>query len=229
MSGFKKKKINKGQTLSDKLKKARLENEFSLLDLHIKTNIQLKYLQALEDGDYKSLPGDIYARTWIKICADTLGLSSKELLENYLVEKETINKTIVLKNNERKTNKIKHSILKPNALNFFIIALVIVALLGFLSFKIVDIIKQPQVIITEPANNFKTIDNNILIKGDTETGTELSINNEIILLDDEGGFEKRINLSTGLNNLIISAKKKHSRTYSTELIIFRESLEEENN
>ncbi len=229
MSGFKKKKITKGQVLSDKLKKARLENDLSLLDLQEKTKIQEKYLKALEDGEYEKLPGDVYARTWIKVCAKVLNLPVKELLDDYSVEKSVITNTNNLTKEEKRTNSIKHNILKPRVINFFIITLVLLSLLGYLVFEVVNIIKQPQITITEPVNNFRTTDNNILIKGTTEIGVELKINNETILLNNDGLFEKNINLSMGLNNLIISVKKKHSRTNNIELTIFRESLEEEDN
>jgi hypothetical protein len=45
------------------------------------------------------------------------------------------------------------------------------------------------------------------------------------LLDEQGNFIKNINLSTGLNNLEISAKKKHSRAQVIEIVVLRESAE----
>ena len=51
----------------------------------------------------------------------------------------------------------------------------------------------------------------IEVKGMTEPGSELSINDEIILTDNEGNFNQFINLKKGLNTLEITSKKKYSR------------------
>jgi len=67
MAGFRQKKITRGQTLADKLNKARIESGLSLEELSQKTKIQIKYLEILEQGDYNSLPGDIYAKAWLKL------------------------------------------------------------------------------------------------------------------------------------------------------------------
>ena len=65
----------------------------------------------------------------------------------------------------------------------------------------------------------------MVIKGQTKPEVQLTINNELVLLDENGSFSQTINLINGLNNLEISAKKKHSKTKIIEIAILRESLE----
>jgi hypothetical protein len=52
----------------------------------------------------------------------------------------------------------------------------------------------------------------------------MTINNEKVLLDEDGNFEQTVNLVVGLNNLQISAKKKHSKINNLEWMILRENL-----
>ena len=113
----------------------------------------------------------------------------------------------------------------PRVLKVFVIALVIVALLGYLGWELYNIVAPPQVIILEPGDDFRTTESRVIIKGETQPEVTLTINNEAVLLDHDGNFNQEINLIIGLNNLQISAKKKHSRINTLELDILREAIE----
>lgn len=63
------------------LKRARIEQGYTLDDLQQTTKIQKRYLQAIEDGNIDILPGRFYARAFIKQYADIVGLDGEQLLE----------------------------------------------------------------------------------------------------------------------------------------------------
>jgi cytoskeletal protein RodZ len=65
-----------GQTL----KESRLKLGFDLDTLEMKTKIRKRYLAALEDGDWDVLPGDVYARGFIRSYAEAVGLDGRALL-----------------------------------------------------------------------------------------------------------------------------------------------------
>ncbi|GGL43680.1 helix-turn-helix domain-containing protein [Sporolactobacillus putidus] len=65
--------------LGQTLKEAREAKGLSLDDLQEETKIQKRYLQAIEDGDFKQLPGDFYTRAFIKSYAESVGLDFGEL------------------------------------------------------------------------------------------------------------------------------------------------------
>jgi len=68
------------------LKTARQEKGLSLDDVQEQTKIRKRYLEALEEGDYKVLPGKFYIRAFIKNYADCVGLDAEEVLRHYQVE-----------------------------------------------------------------------------------------------------------------------------------------------
>ena len=103
--------------------------------------------------------------------------------------------------------------------------IVVLALLSYLGWEIKRIVAAPEITILEPPNNFITTDSSIIINGQTQAEAQLTINNELIILNEEGSFEQKINLVEGLNKLQISVKKKHSRTNNLEWDILREPLE----
>jgi cytoskeletal protein RodZ len=69
--------------LGQLLKKARLENDISLEQLEEMTKIRKRYLEAIETGDYKILPGSFYVRAFIKSYAESVGLDPNEVLGLY--------------------------------------------------------------------------------------------------------------------------------------------------
>ncbi|USB32027.1 helix-turn-helix domain-containing protein [Paenibacillus sp. YPG26] len=69
--------------LGQQLKEARLQRGLSLDDVQEMTKIRKRYLEAIEAGDYKVLPGSFYVRAFIKTYAEAVGVDSDELLEEH--------------------------------------------------------------------------------------------------------------------------------------------------
>jgi cytoskeletal protein RodZ len=65
------------------LKKARMDRKITLDDLEETTKIRKRYLEAIEEGDYKLLPGSFYVRAFIKNYAEAVGLDPSEVLDLY--------------------------------------------------------------------------------------------------------------------------------------------------
>ncbi|HLS09571.1 helix-turn-helix domain-containing protein [Lentibacillus sp.] len=72
--------------IGERLKEAREEKNLSLESLQETTKIQKRYLEAIEQGNFKILPGTFYARAFIKEYAAAVGLDPNELLEEYKAE-----------------------------------------------------------------------------------------------------------------------------------------------
>ncbi|MDS9997507.1 cell shape determination protein RodZ [Bacillus atrophaeus] len=69
--------------LGIRLKEAREEKAMSLDDLQAATKIQKRYLTALEEGNYDIIPGSFYVRAFIKQYAESVGLDSDQLFEEF--------------------------------------------------------------------------------------------------------------------------------------------------
>ncbi|WP_054956160.1 helix-turn-helix domain-containing protein [Paenibacillus dakarensis] len=69
--------------LGQQLREARLQKGMSLDDVQEVTKIRKRYLEAIEAGDYKVLPGSFYVRAFIKTYAEAVGINPDELLEGH--------------------------------------------------------------------------------------------------------------------------------------------------
>lgn len=72
--------------LGIRLKTAREEKGYSLEELQRITKIQKRYLVAIEEGDYSKMPGDFYARAFVKSYAEAVGLSPEMVFNEHADE-----------------------------------------------------------------------------------------------------------------------------------------------
>jgi len=70
-------------TVGDRLRDAREAKGVDLFRVERDTKIRHKFLAALEDGDFVDLPGDVYARGFLRNYASYLGLDADEVEEEW--------------------------------------------------------------------------------------------------------------------------------------------------
>ena len=110
------------------LKKQREMRKVSLEEISRSTKISLKCLKALEEDDLKSLPGEVFAKGFVRSYAKSVGLDADEAelqLAEYL---ETVS--------EQDPNKHKVKWLSPTGLQlkpwvFFALLIVFVVLVAY--------------------------------------------------------------------------------------------------
>ena len=66
MKDFSSRTIQRSKTLGERLKKVREESGFGLADVEKATQIRRSYIEAIENGDYKALPGAVYIESFLK-------------------------------------------------------------------------------------------------------------------------------------------------------------------
>ncbi|CAG9619646.1 helix-turn-helix domain-containing protein [Sutcliffiella rhizosphaerae] len=69
--------------LGNKLKQTREEKGLSLDDLQTITKIQKRYLIGVEEGNYDIMPGQFYARAFIRQYSEAVGLDPDVMFEEY--------------------------------------------------------------------------------------------------------------------------------------------------
>lgn len=83
MAGFIKRRMVTNETLGERLRKVREGRELSYEEIETATNIRAGYLAGLEEGDYSSLPGEVYVKNFLKVYGVFLGLGEEEVMELY--------------------------------------------------------------------------------------------------------------------------------------------------
>lgn len=215
--------------MAEQFSQARLTKQFSLKTCAVDLDIQQKYLEYLETSNFESLPGEAYAKHWVKQYAEYLGMSPRNCLEKYLREKNIKHKLVEPEPETVSSNpsrKIFRSVFSRLNLRSFIIGIIILALVGYLGIFMFQTFEPPKISFNPPLTDQKTQDDSLIIAGQTEPGVQLWFNEQTILVNNDGTFNQQIPLAEGLNILTIRAKKKHSRTFEETIQIVKNSLPE---
>jgi cytoskeletal protein RodZ len=80
--------------LGMRLKNAREEKKITLDELQSITKIQKRYLQAIEEGKLETLPGQFYARAFVKSYAEAVGIDPETLYVEHANEIPASNKQV---------------------------------------------------------------------------------------------------------------------------------------
>lgn len=70
-------------TIGEVLRKERQRQGLTLKDVETGTNIRQVYLQAIEDGQFKLVPGEVYLKGFIRNYGNFLGIEGSELVKRY--------------------------------------------------------------------------------------------------------------------------------------------------
>ena len=224
MPSFIKKKLPSAKSLPETLKEERLKRQLSREQLSFNTKISLKYLEALEQGWYHLLPGEVYAFQFIKRLAKLYHLNEKSLLAVYRKEKDSQPALISL--NPHPQTEIKTgNWLSPKTIRNFLIIVVVIAFGSYFGWEVKNIFTPPLLEIHSPLSQTITAEANIAITGRTEPETSLTVNGQEILINTNGNFSQMVDLTIGLNVFKIAAGKKHSRVSELTISILRKPQE----
>lgn len=72
--------------IGDILRKEREKQKLSVQDIEQGTSIRAVYIDALEKGEYDKLPGEVYAKGFIKNYGNFLELNGEDLVRQFIIE-----------------------------------------------------------------------------------------------------------------------------------------------
>jgi len=222
-SGFTRKKV-RSLTLGEKLRKIRNEKRISLNEASKHTQIQLRYLEYLEKGEYEKLPAEVYAKGFLRSYAGFLGVNKNSLLKLYDRERgihknikkdKTINKGF----KQRKLIQISNFVIVSKA-TAVVCAVVLAVLAAAYLYKEVDkFVSVPRLTIIEPADGVAVESGAVWIKGITDKDCNVSINDQPILVNDKGEFNEKVNLQKGANFITVKSKNRFDKESSQTVSI----------
>lgn len=205
--------IKRSDPAGDILQEARKERSLSVQQVSKRINVPVIYLEALESGDWEALPKGDYGRYFLRQYANFLQLDEEKLLKQY--PGPNIPKVVQPPKHApvNTTNTI-------HPLRRVILGLLALAVVVYLVIAARAIFLPPQLEIISPSIDGSSFSPSVLVSGITSPGTEVTVNNEVVAVTEEGRFTVPVSLRPGLNTLIIKARKSLSREAVAERRIY---------
>lgn len=229
MTGFVTKKIqpSRPRTLGSILKAARTKANISLEDAEIQTRIRLKHLEALEAGDYQALPADAYNIGFVRCYAEFLRLSPEKILRMYREERSQSRLTPVKKEVNlapSRTNEWKF-LITPKVLGIASAVLVFGGIIAYIAAQLNEFTQPPTIALANASSEFTSETDTVNLQGTTTEGSIVFMNNEPIVVTPSGQFAQDVQLSPGVNEVVISARSRAGKQSQKSVkILFNPNL-----
>jgi cytoskeletal protein RodZ len=218
---FEQKKI-RIETLSEYLAEVRNSLNLSAAEVSAKTGIKLKFLQNLEAGDFKPLPADIYVIGFLHQLAQLYAVSPGELINQYKKERniqKQMSKQSQLFASGWYKKYFGKLIITPKILSVILGLAFIILTLGYIIWQLWSINKTPSLVVSEPQNNAVISGSATNVSGQTDPGTDVSVNGQSIFVDSKGGFKTQAALSPGPEEITITASNRFGKSVSRDINI----------
>lgn len=119
---------------SEELKNARISQEISLVDISAATRINVKFLQAIEDGEFSILP-QAYVRAFIREYAAQVGINPDESIKKYMQSTQPqLNNETITPTPATKVRLSKQKGFSQTTILIILTIIVVVGLIGSLTF-----------------------------------------------------------------------------------------------
>lgn len=222
-AGFTFRKIKDQPLLGHKLTKARKKLKVDLETVELKIKVRAKYLEALENGDYRSLPSHVYVRGFLQGYAEFLGLNFEEVYELYEKERRSFGfalDTPLRNNNQKVADK---TIITPKIFVWPSLGLIVLLIIGYIFYQVTGFASAPRLELVNPNRDMVIQKNEQIFEGTTDPGAILTINGQAVTVAADGHFKEEIALQKGLNTVELMAKNKtHKETKKICIIEVRE-------
>lgn len=225
MNGFTKKSVGT-LTLGEKLGKLRSDRRISLSEASRATKIQVKYLEYLEAGAYEKMPADVYVKGFLRNYSEFLGIDEKILVKLYEKErgiKDNLERGKKAEKGSLPAGKEKINI-SPFVITPRVIATTVVLLLIFGGFfylyrEVGSFASAPRLVILSPDKNYSTDGNSVEVSGITDRDAKIFINEQPVLVNDEGKFRENLTVQSGTNTVTIRAVNRFEKVAVETLTI----------
>lgn len=183
------------------------------------TKIQKRFLEYIEQDKFSYFDSEVFLTGFIKIYAKYLGLDINKILALYRRSNPSVQRELIKK--EEKESKGKNIVgkkqlsfktLDPKILVTFILSTFLLLIIGYIGLQIYKFQTPPEITILEPLDEAEVNEESVTVKGEVDNNTVIEINDKPVETNDDGSFEKEIELKEGSNLITVRAKKNKNNT-----------------
>ena len=207
-AGFRTRRVKSEQCIGDRLKRARMRRKISVSEVEEATKIRAKFILALESDSWEQIPSEVYGRGYLEAYAEFLKLPVNEIMNDYdkmrgMYARHCQETRVDLA--PRSTLKLPRFILTPKFLLMLVMTLGVVLFAGLIGSQMRAYASAPYLELTSPtpqtagATELVASSSTVNITGKTMPGAALYVNNKLITVQANGGFQYTGAIRSGVN------------------------------
>ncbi len=200
--------------LPERLSTARERKGVDLYRAERDTKIRARYLDALERGEWKSLPGAVYTKGFLRNYALYLGLDPEDVLRQWRRERGDIREAEPIAVPKPITAPRQGLNFSPGVIWAVLLTLGIIAFSAYLGVQLLRFAKPPTLDVTHPATALVDVDEgttSYVLRGTSIAGASVSISSPgreqpyRVNAGTDGSWTAQVELRRGRNQFTIEA------------------------
>lgn len=199
------------KTAGEILKTQRLKKNLTLEKASFLTKIQPIFLQALEENDLAKLPRPPFVFGLLKNYSRFLGLKEEDISAIFRRQYNIAKKNLFIPPQPLKNDFFHFT---PGTLAAALVFLSIAAFLFYLVIQYMRFANAPVLIVSQPHDQEVISQTFVNVVGKTDPTATVSINGQLVVVNDQGLFDATVNLSNGVNILTVVASNKQNKQTS---------------
>lgn len=198
-------------TVGQILKEARLKKKISVANLAKTTKIKKEFIILIENNAWDKLPEFPVVSGFVKNLSVSLNIPVNST--NAVLRRDYPPKKLFINPKPDVDSKFRWSPKLTFVVGITAIFLVVVM---YLSFEYMKFVRPPELSILMPKENEIVLQSKVKISGKTTTDSVVTVNNQPVLLDQDGNFETEIDILKETKELIFKAVSRSGKV--TEII-----------
>ena len=200
--------------VGEKLREAREIRGVDLFRVERDTKIRTKFLSALENGDFADLPGDVYARGFLRNYATYLGMDADELEEEWREEAGQVTPVKPIIVGPQPLTMRRKVTFERSHVVIGIVAIIVLVVAGYFGFQLTRYLSYPTIDIAAAGASPVIVgigDTQYVLSGVATPNTTVLISwngqdPKSVTSDDSGHWTYHAVLQAGSNQFDITAK-----------------------
>ncbi len=196
------------KTAGNLIRQTRLDQNLEEFQLGEMTHIRTTFIEAIENSDWDKLPELAVVIGFVKSISHFLDIDERQLVA--LLKREYKPPTKI----EKQKEISKKFIWGPRLTFLSLVIIILIIVLGYLGFQYKKFNSPPKLIIKEPTRQEIIKQEKLTVSGITDLDATVEVNNQSVLVNNDGSFKTEINLSNSTKEIKIIATSRSGKTTS---------------
>jgi cytoskeletal protein RodZ len=194
------------KTIGIYIKESRIKKRFSQEKIAKETKIKKKFIVSIEKENWGTLPEYPIVVGFVKKISKYLKLDERQavafLRRDYPPRVLPVNP---------KPDIAKRFVWSPRLTFMIGIAVIAIAVLGYLGFQYSSFISPPKLVVNEPQEEQIVKQKNLIVSGRTDQDVTMKINNQPILVEEDGSFRVEIEIFEGTEEIVVKVVSRSGK------------------
>ena len=194
------------KTIGIFIKEARIKKRFSQEKIAEETKIKKEFIVSIEKEDWEALPEYPVVIGFVKQITKYLKLDERQavafLRRDYPPRVLPVNP---------KPDVAKKFTWSPKLTFVVGIAAIAIAVLGYLAFQYSNFVSPPKLTVNQPQEEQVVKENKLIVSGKTDQDATMKINNQPILVEEDGSFKAEIEIFEGTEEIVVKAVSRSGK------------------